>query len=290
MTMRTVQVVDQSSEETTRADHVIGVDESGNVTGPGPFALAAVRCPRREGELLAQLLVENRLSPWRGKSKTLGKNASPEGRNRRVRNLIEAFADEQIAWRVAFGYASVSIHHKAAGVCVLAKKTITSCNDFRRDSVLLPDGATSMYGSSQQHLRTQAAQIFDGSFRSAFGRVYATGLPNADLTYPEVAAADYLAGYVRGRIETGGHVDMLPDEVLRFSRDWREPTVSPSSFYRIRGSTGEYGTNGQTRVAAWVKGRRPCGDAHDVSAQWENTVRMLESDRLRAYLLEAMAP
>lgn len=78
--MRSVQIVEESSGTTTRADHVIGVDESGNTTDSAAFAVAAVCCPRENGERLAELLVEHRLSPWQGKSKTVAKNSSPTER------------------------------------------------------------------------------------------------------------------------------------------------------------------------------------------------------------------
>ena len=288
--MRSIQVVEESSDDVTRADHVIGVDESGNVTGSSPFALAVVRCPREDGERLAELLVEHGLSPWRGKSKTVARNTSPAERNQRVENLIDSLDDEPIAWRVATGYSGATIHHKAAGVCVLAKKTVTSASEFQGDVVIVPDGAPDMYGSSQAYLRTQAAQTFDGGFQSTFGGVYVTGLAAADFTYPEVATADYLAGYVRAVIEDGQSVETLPDEVIWFSKDWREPSVTPLPFYRIRGVTGEYGGTERTRIAAWIKGRHPHGDTHDVSSQWESTVEMLDSDELQQYLFETISP
>lgn len=289
--MRSIQVLDESSGNTTRADHVIGVDESGTVVGPEPFALAVVRCPRENGERLAELLLEHDLAPWRAKSKTLVEHATPKQRNDRVRALLTSLDTEAIPWRAAVGRSHESIHHKAAAVCILAKKTITSAPAFRGDSILIPDGAPSMYGDSQAHLRTQASQIFDGSFQSTFGGVYVTGLPKADLTYPEVIAADYIAGYVRSVITTGAEqVESLPENVVRFDTNWREPSVSPTPFYRIRGGTGDYGDIGRTRIAAWIKGRRPDDDGFDIRSQWENTVEMLESRRVRRYLFERFAP
>jgi hypothetical protein len=289
--MRSVQVVDQSSETTTRAEHVIGIDESGNVAEPGPFALVAVRCPRETGERLAELLIEHELAPWQGKSQTLAKNTTYDERTRRVRHLISDLATESIQWRAAVGYSECSIHQKAAAVCVLAKQTITQARDFRGDALLLPDGAPSMYGDSQTHLRTQAAQLFDGSFQSTFGGVYVTGLSKADLTYPEATAADYLAGFLREAIvKRGERAQTLPSQVTRFDKNWREPSVSPKPFYRISGVSGDYGTYEQTRVAAWITGRHPSGDDYDVSGQWENTVDMLESEKVQQYLRSELAP
>lgn len=147
-----------------------------------------------------------------------------------------------------------------------------------------------MYGDSQSHLRSQAAQIFDGSFQSTFGEVYVTALPKADLTYPEVTAADYIAGYVRELLDAGQTVADLPPEVMWFDSNWREPSVSPLPFCQIRGVQGRFGETEQTRAAAWIKGRHPKGGDYDASGQWENTVRMLESEQLQQYLLEVLSP
>lgn len=289
--MRSVQIIERSSDRTTRAEHMIGVDESGNVTGSGPFAVAAVRCKRSNSERLAELLLENNLAPWRAKSKSLTETTTAEERGYRVRNFMESLTAESIPWHVAVGYSSQSIHHKAAAVCVLAKKTITSAAEFSGDAVLIPDGAASMYGSNQEHLRTQAGQMFDGSFQSAFGGVYVTGLPKADLTYPEVTSADYIAGFVREAITDGSQaIQTLPDQVVRFDQNWREPSVTPHPFYQIRGVTGDFGTREQTRAAAWIKGRHPDGGDFSVQSQWDNTVQMVQSEQVQNYLREEMGP
>ncbi|MFC3959298.1 hypothetical protein [Halovivax cerinus] len=118
-----------------------------------------------------------------------------------------------------------------------------------------------------------------------------TGLPKADLTYPEVIAADYIAGYVRSVIDAGvEQVESLPENVVRFDTNWREPSVSPTPFYQIRGGNGDYGDIDRTRIAAWIKGRRPDDGGFDVHSQWENTIEMLESRRVRNYLSERFAP
>jgi hypothetical protein len=289
--MRSVQVVDQSSGNTTRADHVIGIDESGNVTGPDAFAIAAVRCPRVNGETLAEILLQHDLNPWQAKSQTITESISAQERDQRVEQLIDSLNAESIPWSVAVGYSGGSIHHKAASVTVLAKKTITSAQDFSGDAVLIPDGAPSMYGDHQTHLRTQASQIFDGSFQSTFGGVYITGLQKADLTYPEATAADYIAAYVRRAVhERDLSVQDLPEQVIWYDSNWREPSVSPVPFYQIQGVSGNYGDITKTRAAAWIKGRHPDGNEFDASSQWDNTVDMLESTELQNYLLNDIVP
>lgn len=290
--MRSVQVVEQSSGNITRAEHVIGVDESGDMMNGDPFALTAVRAPREFSERLAELLIENDLAPWRAKSSTITHQVSFEERDQQVENFIQDLAEEEaISHRTAVGYTADSIHHKAAGICALAKKTITSSSEYSGDAVLLPDGATSMYGESQTHLRTQAAQFFDGGFQSAFGEVYVSGLPKADLTYPEVTAADYIASYLRTAfVESGNQLSSLPDGVVWFDSNWREPNISPLSFYQIHGVSGDYGAIEKTRAAGWIKGRHPNGGEFNASSQWNNTVEMLESDLVQQYLLKNIAP
>lgn len=289
--MRSVKVIDESSGQSTRAEHVIGVDESGQVAGSGSFAVAAVRCSRTKSERLAELLVEHGLAPWRAKSQTLVANTSPAERDRRVEAFLHSLSTKSIPWCVAIGYDSVAIQHKAAAVCALAKKTITSPDEFSGDSLLLPDGAPSMYGDAQTHLRVQASQFFDGPFQSTFGSVYVSGLPKADFTYPEVIAADYISGYIRQAIADGDEVHRkYPRNVVWFDTNWREPVVSPTPFYRIAGLNGEYGTLQQTRVVAWIKGHHPDNEGFDLSSQWENTVQMLESAQLQKYLFETISP
>ena len=289
--MRSVQVVEESSGETTRAEHVVGIDESGNVNGPGTFVLAAVRCPREDGEGLAELLINNDLLPWLGKSQTLAENTSPDERIQRVEGLIDDLEREGILWGAAVGHDHYSIHHKAAAVCVLSKQTITGDSGFQGDALLIPDGEAGMYGNSQQYLRTQAAQLFDGSFQSTFGGVFVTGLKKADLTYPEVTTADYLAGYIRDAIEERREsVQTLPDHVVRFDPNWREPSLPPQPFYRIQGVSGQYGARERTRAVAWITGRHPDGDEYNVISQWENRVQILESETIQQYLLDNLSP
>jgi len=279
--VRAVKVVEESSNQTTRAEHVIGVDESGQIVGPETFAIAAVRCPRADSERLAELLVQHNLAPWRAKSKTLVEKTSRAERDQRVRALLDSLTAESIPWCVTVGHSTESIHHKAAAVCVLAKQTITAVDGFSGDSVLLPDGSPTMYGDAQSHLRTQATQIFDGSFQSAFGSVYVTGLPKADLTYPEVTAADYIAGYIRRATTTDGEaLHEFSDNIHWFDTNWREPSVSPMPFYRIAGLNGAYGSIQRTRIAAWIKGGHPDTDGFDVSS---HTV-------VRKYLVVSQSP
>lgn len=285
--MRSVQVVNQATSEVTRANHVIGFDESGNVTQGEAFALSAVRSARGTGERIAEVLIECNLNPWRSKSKQLVEHTSRAERDARVENLITRLESEPIAWRAAVGYESMSIHHKAAALCTISQKTITGVDHYSGDAVIIPDGADDMYGNQQRYLRQQASQMFGGSFPSIFGEVYISALPKADLTYPEVAAADYLSGYLRSQLRQGMDLGSLPPNVVRFDYNWREPETSPAPFYTLQRASSDYGAIERRRIMAWVLGRHPEGDEFDTSSQFTNRLtQMLESETVQQHLSE----
>lgn len=179
--MRSVQVVNQNTGDVTRADHMVGFDESGTITHDDVFVLSAVRCPRSSGERLAELLIDCELRPWKAKSQQLVGHTSPATRDTRVEDLISRLDSEPIEWRTAVSYSSTSIQHKAAALCMLSQKTITGDNDYSGDAVIVPDGASDMYGYNQSILRQQAAQRFGSSFQSASGRCTSRHYPKPIL-------------------------------------------------------------------------------------------------------------
>jgi hypothetical protein len=267
---------------------LIGFDEAGNISQDEEFVLAAVRCPRQHSERLAELLIDCNLGPWKAKSRELVSRTSPDERDRRVAALLDAIESEPVFWSAAVGYSDISISHKAAALCVLAQKTITTADEYAGDAVVVPDGASDMYGTNQLYLRQQASQRFGGSFQSVFGEVYISALPRADLTYPEVTSADYIAAYIRSQIQNDDRIpETLPDNVARFDYNWREPQTAPVPFHRLRQATGDYGVAERKRIVAWLRGRHPEGDDFNVSNRYESTVRsMLSSERVQEYLLE----
>lgn len=79
----------------------------------------------------------------------------------------------------------------------------------------------------------------------------------------------------------------LPDNVVWFDENWREPEISPEPFYVLRHASGDYGPAERCRVVAWLMGRHPEGDPFDSSSQYQNTVsNMVESEVVQEYLLE----
>lgn len=253
-----------------------------------PFSIAAVRCPRERGEELAEMLISCGLVPWRAKSRTLASRCeSVAERNDRVEQFIMELNSRGFDWAVTFGWERISVDACAAAVCTLSKKTITrASNTFDGDVVLIPDGTADTYGKHQAYLRVQASTFFGGSFRSNFGSVYVSGLPKADLTYPEVMAADFISGYVRKQTENEEfeRIMELQGCVGWFDENWREPDTEPVPFYAIGSLNADYGEIERTRIVSWIKGRRPDGTDYDGSNQYSKTVDYLESTTVKEYL------
>lgn len=286
--MRKVRA-ESDSGDIARAENVICVDESGDVSKSGNLAtLAVVRCPRSQTEKLAEILIDCGLQPWRAKSRTLSRKIDKSEYYIRVHELITSLSSESIPWRVAAIYDDCTIRQKSAAACTLAKKTMTSVQpeEFNGDSILIPDGNSQMYGNSQSELRKQATQVFDGSFQSVFGEVYVSSMSKADLTYPEGTAADYLAGWVRKQIMDEVGIENLPDEVMVFNPDWCEPDTSPQPLYKITDADVSHGSEQLNRIIAWIMGRNDSGSEYNTSSRLENRLDILQSETVEEYLRE----
>lgn len=289
VSLRRVQLTEDGTGERERVRHVVGVDESGNPTESGrPHVFTAVHCSRERSERLAELLVDCGLNPWQNKSSSLSAVLTdPTEQSRRVEEFVAKLASEPMTWRAAFGWQRYSIEERAAVACTVASKAITSASTPSGRAVLLHDGGEDTYGSSQIALRKQAAAKFNYSFQSAYCPVFVTSLAKADLTYPEVIAADYLAGYVRSVVEeSGSATGELPPQVGRIHADWREPETSPLSRYRLRASTATHRSTRRSRVAAWIEGRRPADHGLQSSGRYDAVVSRLASGELQSYLRE----
>lgn len=254
-----------------------------------PFSLAAVRCPRERSEELAEVLISCELAPWRAKSRSLASHCgSLEERNHRIEQFIKKLSSRGFHWATTFGWEKIPVDACAAAICTLSKKTITeAAGTYTGDSVLLPDGTVDTYGKDQEYLRIQASTFFGGSFRSNFGSVYVSGLPKADLTYPEVMAADFISGYVRKQVEGErfGRIMDLEGCVGWFDENWREPNTGAAPFYVMGSLPADYGEIEKTRIVSWIKGRCPDGAEYD-SSQYSRAIDYLESETVKEYLGE----
>lgn len=293
MGLRSIQVTSESGQR-KRLDHVVGVDESGNPDGGNePFVISAVHCPRSYGEELAEHLIDAGLNPWRSKSNSL--SVSDEAKvtqDERVESFIDDIGSAPVTWCAAAGWKAYSIPKRAAVACTVTSKALTTPHrdqtpDFEGDTALIHDGNAKTYGDNQHHLRKQASSRFNSSFQSAICSVHASSLPKADLTYPEVVAADYIAGYVRKKLATGEEsVSGLPNQVLWVRSDWSAEDVQPAPLYWLRTSGSSQTTTEQSRIVAWVEGRRPSKDGLTSGGRFKNIIdNRIESDTLTEYLL-----
>lgn len=293
MGLRSVQVTSNSGQR-KRLDHVVGVDESGNPDGGAPFVISAVQCPRSYGEQLAEHLIDAGLNPWQNKSNSLSvSDAAKANQDDRVESLIDVIDSTPVTWCAAVGWEAYDVPKRAAIACTVTSKALTTPHNaqtpsFEGDAVLIHDGNAETYGKDQRHLRKQASAEFNSSFESAICAVYVSSLPKADLTYPEVTTADYIAGYVRKRLvndETS--VERLPDQVLWVNSDWTYEDVQPTPLYWLRTSGAEQITAERSRVLAWIEGRRPPNDGFSSRRRFKSAIRKrLESPKLKKYLLE----
>ncbi len=188
---------------------------------------------------------------------------------------------------MTFGWERVTVDVCSAAVCLLSKKTITKSHEsYEGSSVLVPDGTEDTYGKNQEYLRVQASTFFGGNFQSNFGSVYVSALPKADLTYPEVMAADFISGYVRERVEQGriDQITELDGCVGWIDENWREPDTDPASFYAMGSLTADYGNVEKTRIVSWIRGKCPESPDYDGSNQYPGILDQLERESLKEYL------
>lgn len=284
-------MVEDGSGERKRADHVIGVDEPGNPTGSDPFVLAAVQCPRSHGEHLAEQLIRCGLDPWKNKSRTLSADIDTTEHTRRVETFVEALKEIPVTWSAVAGWGSYDIKQRAATACIVTTKALTADTavrpSYKGPAVLLHDGAEDTYGSKQRLLRQHAATQFGGGFDSRVCPVYTSALPKADLTYPEVNAADYLAGYIRHKLSEGNPVELLPNPVTRIDDSWRVADGVPVAHYRLRTTGGTQESTARSRVIAWIEGRRIANpDTLTGQKPYGKLIDRLSSERVKQYLSE----
>lgn len=290
--LRSVQLVEGGTGDRIRADHVVGVDESGNPSDSRPFVLAAVQCPRSSGEKLAELLIRCGLDPWKSKSQTLTVDTDEGEQSQRIETFLELLGETPSTWSAVAGWHTYDIAQRAAAACIVTTKALVGTGrnsdlSYEGPAVLLHDGSENTYGKRQRLLRQHATSQFGGGFDSRVCPVYTSALPKADLTYPEVNAADYLAGYIRYKMTRGATVERLPEPVTRINESWRATDAVPVAHYRLRTTGGVQQSTTRSRVIAWIEGRR-VADETDITGQkpYNRIVDRLSSEILKQYLLD----
>jgi len=292
--LRSVELVEagrtSSSAEVQTADHVVGIDESGN-TRDSPLVMVAVQCPRDHGEDLAELLIDLGLQPWKSKSSSTPPGISNTELSSRVEELIRRLDALPVSWHGVGGWGSYNKEQRGAIACIVASKAMTGGSDgempdYDGPAILLHDGGAGMYGKQQIELRRAAARQFSG-FGDRITPVYLSNIVKGDMTYPEITAADYIAGYLKSEI-SGVGIENLGYGIDRIDNSWRSSDESPTTLYRLRARNGRRKATSEDRVAAWIEGRRPPEEPAWNEQPLGSLVDRLHSGTVREYLLEEL--
>lgn len=272
-----------------RANYVVGVDESGN-HHDGPFVMTAVQCPRSYGEHLAELLIELGLEPWKSKSSSTPQGMSYTELSAAVEELLASFQSTPITWHTVAGWGTYTVDQRAATACTVVSKTLTGGSgpipEYEGPAALIHDGGSRMYGSRQERLRRAATRQFSG-FGNRVTPVYITQLKSGDRIYPELTAADYIAGYVRSQLPDTG-IEGFGYDIQRIDDSWNVSDDPPATLYRLRSRNRRQSQERYDCAAAWIEGRCPSSDSTWGEQPFQSLVSRLRSDTVREYLLNKL--
>lgn len=280
-----------------RANHLVGVDESGNeVSADGLCVTVAVRTRRENDVELVRVMIENGLEPFKYKSSSLVRHGPLEKseRQQRVRGFIEELSSTPITWAAVVCTGGFDQQDRAAAVSTATKKAITGALDqgiFGGESdpaILLHDGKRDGYSSYNEYLRKQLAIDFDTSFQHGICPVYLTFLQDADQTYPQSNAADYIAGYLRDALLNSMTVsDFEYDSVHALDSSWIQEAGTPTPVYRLESLRPVEGNEMRSRVLCWLMGRGiPLEPNPTGSDPFREQVEQLSDSTVRDYLLD----
>ncbi|MBP1923399.1 hypothetical protein J2751_002441 [Halorubrum alkaliphilum] len=287
--LRPLALQESSSGDSKRAAHVVGIDESGN-SADGAFVLAAVQCPRSSGERLAELLIELDLDPWVSKSSSAPSTLTDSGLTDTVIELIRQIRDEPITWHAAACWGNCPVDKQAMTACIISTKSLTRHRDsqggYEGNAALLHDGKGDNFGNGYIKLRRAGRTQFEG-FGDRETPVFISMLESGDRIYPEITAADYIAGLIRSEIHNEGSIEAVDIPMIdRISNSWSTPKdASPEPQYEIRARNHQREPKRQDRAAAWIEGRRPPTTDAWGDRPLEAIVDRLSSDVVRNYLL-----
>lgn len=280
-----------------RATHIVGVDESGNeVSSDGFCVVAAVRTRRENDTELVRAMVENGLEPFKHKSSTLVRHGplSQSERQRNVCAFLESLSATPVTWTAVVCMDGYDHSDRAAAVSISTKKAITTAMgrgifDGKSDpAVLLHDGKRDGYGAYDENLRQQLAMDFDPSFQRSICPVHPVFLQDADRTYPQSNAADYIAGYLRTRLASDVTIDDIEREnVYALDSSWVREAGTPTPLYQLEPLRPIRGDEFRSRVLCWLLGRgippEPEPTGYD---PFRERVEQLSDSTVRSYLLD----
>lgn len=254
-----------NADHHVRANHVVGVDESGNEASEnGLCVTVSVRTRRENDTVLVRAMVESGLKPFRHKSSTLVRHGplDESRREQNVRAFLDTLSTTPITWSAIVCSGSFDHCDRAAAVSVATKKSITAAIDREifggedDPAVLLHDGKRNGYDSYDEYLRKQLAMDFDPSFQRSICPVYPAFLQDADRTYPQSNAADYIAGYLRARLVGESTIDELDYEhVYALDSSWIRRAGTPVPLYEFESFRPVREEELRSRILCWLMGR-----------------------------------
>lgn len=287
--------IEDETGDTVRAKHLVGVDESESGHESEPLVVAAVRSRRDDDIQLVRALIENELQPFIQKSATIVRhgNVTEQDRLDRVESFISDIADTPITW-AAIVCRESSKDHNAAAVCMAAKKALTGAqgqylvSGDQNPAVFLHDGTHDSYSGYDKRLRKQATADFDPSFQRHVSPMHLTFLRGADRTYPQVNAADYIAGFLRAQLQAGCSVrDLGYDNLEELNQSWIRAASEQAPIYRLEKLRPVREEEIRTRVLSWILGKgrppNPTPTTHDPTRE---RIEEIEDTTVRDYLLE----
>lgn len=286
--LRSVTVVG-SQGHSVNADHLIGVDESEG----DHFVVVGVRCTRENDIDLVRALIENGLQPFRHKSDSIVRygHLDKSDRIERVEDLLDDIEQLPITWAAVIGSDTLSREGRAAACAMAAKKSITDglatgniahgCNDH----VLLHDGKHDPHKDYFEALQEIVPGILDSSFQRIISPVHLAFLQDADRVYPQNTTADFIAGYLREKVEDLD--EDLPGHVHRFDKSWIDRAPKPDPVYRLKDFQPVREEELRSRVIAWMTGK---GFPQDPSPRnrdpYYELVAQIEDETVYEYLTD----
>jgi hypothetical protein len=230
-------------------ESLIAIDETGTHNERIPTVVAASFITRRQSEDIVKTLIENGAEPWLQKSTDLDTDDIYDFFNA---TSIPTFA--RASWesptRGQRALMSMEATKDVIPAGLTREEDITSC-------LILLDGRVSNYGGRENLLRSRT-EILDDYFEDQHGvNIAIATLEKADKQYPEVTAADCACKVFRDRIENGTSIESL-DNIQRFDTARSVPSVSfDDRIYELAPKGVVEEDTFESKVAAWIDGRRP---------------------------------
>lgn len=225
------------------------VDETGVHTEQVPTVVAASFIHRSQSERIVKSLIEADIQPWIDKSADLQLNNIRDFFNKRTIH-VAAQATQNPHSRSQRGLMAMEAAKK---VIQIAKNETQE----DQDCLILLDGKASNYGGEINLLRSRE-EIVDGYFQQQNGvNISLATIQHGDRRYPEITVADCACNVIRNKIENGPAIEEL-NYTRRFDTSRSVPSVEfDGSVYRLAPKGVQQTDEFESKVAAWIEGRRP---------------------------------